>query len=41
MRVLIIDTNQLDFVSVQDDYYKILEVMTGTYEPGVHRITIR
>jgi deoxyguanosine kinase len=41
MRVLIIDTNHLDFVHLQDDYYKILEVMTGTYEPGVHRITIR
>jgi deoxyguanosine kinase len=41
MRVLIIDTNQLDFVNLPDDYYKILEVMTGTYEPGVHRITIR
>jgi len=41
MRILIIDTNQLDFVNLPDDYYKILEVMTGTYEPGVHRITIR
>jgi len=41
MRVLIIDTNYMDFVNLPDDYYKIIEVMTGIYEPGVHRITIR
>lgn len=41
IRVLIIDTNQLDFVNLQGDYNKILEVITGMYEPGVHRITIR
>jgi deoxyguanosine kinase len=41
MRVLIIDTNQLDFVNRPNDYYKILEVMTGVYEPGVHRIIVR
>jgi deoxyguanosine kinase len=40
-RVLIIDTNHLDFVNLREDYNKILEVMTGMYEPGVHRITIR
>ena len=41
MRVLIIDTNKLDFVNLRDDYNKVLEVITGIYEPGVHRITIR
>ena len=41
MRVLIIDTNHLDFVNRPDDYYKILEVMTGIYEAGVHRILVR
>lgn len=41
IRVLIIDTNHLDFVNLQDDYYKLLEVITGIYEPGMHRITIR
>jgi deoxyguanosine kinase len=40
LRVLIIDTNQLDFVNRQGDYRKILEVITGVYEPGIHRITI-
>ena len=41
MRILIIDTNKLDFVNLRDDYNKVLEVITGIYEPGVHRITIR
>lgn len=41
MRVLIIDTNHLDFVNRPNDYYKVLEVMTGVYEPGVHRIIVR
>jgi deoxyguanosine kinase len=41
MSVLILDTNHLDFVNRPNDYYKILEVMTGVYEPGVHRIIVR
>jgi len=41
MRVLIIDTNHLDFVNRPNDYYKVLEVMTGVYEAGVHRIIVR
>jgi deoxyguanosine kinase len=41
MRVLILDTNHLDFVKRPNDYYKILEVMTGVYEPGMHRIIVR
>jgi deoxyguanosine kinase len=40
IRVLVIDTNHLDFVNRKEDYYKILDVMTGTYEPGIHRVTI-
>jgi len=40
MRVLIIDTNNLDFVNRPNDYYKILEVMTGVFSPGVHRIVV-
>jgi deoxyguanosine kinase len=40
MRILIIDTNQLDFVNLPDDYYKIIGVMTRIYEPGIHRITV-
>lgn len=41
IRVLIIDTNHLDFVNRPDDYYKLLEVITGMYKPGMHRITVR
>jgi deoxyguanosine kinase len=41
MRVLIIDTNHLDFVSRTDEYYKILEIISREYDPGVHRIAVR
>jgi deoxyguanosine kinase len=40
MCVLILDTNHIDFVNRPNDYYKILEVMTGVFEPGVHRIIV-
>lgn len=39
MRILILDTNKLDFVKSEDDYQKILEVINRPYETGVHRIT--
>jgi deoxyguanosine kinase len=41
MRVLIVDTNNMDFVNQMDDYYKILEIISGEYEPGVHRVAVR
>ena len=40
MRILVIDTNNLDFVNRTDDYHKILEIISGEYEPGMHRITV-
>lgn len=39
MRILIIDTNNIDFVNHEDDYQKILKIMTLEYPVGLHRIT--
>lgn len=39
-RVLIIDTNQIDFVSRDDDYQKVLEIINQEYEVGIHRFTL-
>jgi deoxyadenosine/deoxycytidine kinase len=38
MRILIIDTNNLDFVKNKADYKRIVEIISGKYEKGVHRI---
>lgn len=37
-RILIVDTNQLDFVSNPVDYQWLSSVITRSYEPGIHRI---
>jgi len=39
LRILIIDTNELDFVNRDSDYNKILKVINREYPLGVHRIT--
>lgn len=39
MRILLLDTNQLDFVGNDADYQKILEVLERPYPLGVHRVT--
>lgn len=38
MRVLIVDTNDMDFVNHEEDYRRLVEIVSGTYEVGVHRI---
>ena len=38
--VLMIDTNNLDFVHNKDDYKKIVSIINKEYMPGVHRILI-
>ena len=38
LRVLIIDTNEIDFVNNQNDYQKLIEIINKPYEPGVHRV---
>lgn len=39
MRILIMDTNQLDFVNRPEDYKKILHHLEQDFPLGVHRIT--
>ncbi|MDR0970185.1 MAG: deoxynucleoside kinase [Lentimicrobiaceae bacterium] len=38
MRILIIDTNNIDFVKSDNDYKKLINVINRPYEIGVHRI---
>lgn len=40
MRILIIDTNHIDFVKNPDDFTKIQHVIFQDYETGVHRIEL-
>jgi deoxyadenosine/deoxycytidine kinase len=40
MRILILDTNRIDFVHHEQDYQKVIELINQPYEIGVHRITI-
>ena len=39
MRILLLDTNHLDFVSNNDDYQTVIDVISRDYPFGVHRIT--
>ena len=39
LRILILDTNSLDFVNSQSDYQKVIRVIDHDYSIGVHRIT--
>jgi deoxyguanosine kinase len=40
MRILIIDTNNIDFVNNENDYNKIVGTILKDYPVGVHRITL-
>lgn len=37
-RILIIDTNNLDFVENREDYDTLLEIIMQPWDPGIHRI---
>jgi deoxyadenosine/deoxycytidine kinase len=39
MRILVLDTNDIDFVNVEDDYKKLKSVISRDYPTGIHRIT--
>ncbi len=39
-RIVIVDTNNIDFVKNEEDYKKMVEIINGTYEPGIHRIIL-
>ncbi len=38
MRIVIIDTNSLDFVKRPEDYRTLIEIISDDYHTGVHRI---
>jgi deoxyguanosine kinase len=39
LRVLLIDTNKLDFVAHQEDYDQLIDIIMKDYPVGIHRIT--
>jgi len=39
IRILMLDTNELDFVGNQTHYECLLDVINTRYEPGIHRFT--
>jgi deoxyguanosine kinase len=39
LKVVIIDTNNIDFVNNINDYKKMIEILSNDYEVGIHRIT--
>lgn len=41
MRILIIDTNPIDFVNNPDDYQLIKETIFQSYKKGIHRIILK
>ena len=40
MRILILDTNRLDFVASYRDYQTIIEAINQPYEVGLHRVAL-
>jgi deoxyadenosine/deoxycytidine kinase len=40
MRILIVDTNILDFVNRDQDYQLMLELISQEYDTGIHRIKV-
>ena len=39
LRILVLDTNNIDFVNREEDYKKVVDVIDNEYPIGVHRIT--
>lgn len=40
MRILLLDTNRIDFVEHEEDYQRILFALNQEYKPGIHRISL-
>jgi deoxyguanosine kinase len=38
IKIVVIDSNELDFVNNENHYNKVLEVIESDYTPGIHRI---
>jgi deoxyguanosine kinase len=41
MRIVIVDSNQLDFVNREQDYDAMVKVVSSKYEIGIHRIDMK
>ncbi len=40
MKIVVVDSNHLDFVSNESDYEKIIQILQRDFLPGLHRIEI-
>ena len=40
MRILILDTNNIDFVANRKDYEKVIEAIDQPYDVGIHRLVL-
>lgn len=40
MRILLIDTNRIDFVANEGDYQRIIDVIDRPYDIGLHRVSL-
>jgi deoxyguanosine kinase len=40
MRILIIDTNKVDYMENGEDYEAFLDIIRSDYDPGIHRILL-
>lgn len=40
MRILILDTNNVDFVKNKEDYQRIIHLINRDYEIGIHRVIV-
>jgi len=38
LKILVIDSNSMDFVNNPEHYQQILELINNAYEPGIHRV---
>ena len=41
MKIVVVDSNQLDFVSNEKDYNKIIELLQTDFTPGLHRMVVK
>ena len=39
-RILVIDTNEVDFVNNADEYSSVVDLINREYSPGIHRVII-
>ena len=38
IRILVIDSNNVDFVNSENDYNEVMKLINSSYEPGIHRL---